>query len=252
MDELQSLVDLEAYSSKTAGSVAVFRRNTDLRVKGGLLLTGETQWSSSQVTDANGKPTGSAWHFDFADRSRWNHSASAKIHGHALCVRGSNATPPPPSSQETQERGYWVDSSTGLMWAAKDNGRDVIWSRAMKYCRNLQLAGYSDWRLSTIDELESLIHKEAYAAKTVGSVTSWRINMNLDVSGGLLLTGQTQWSSSTVPDDRGKPSGYAWYFDFVNVRRNKDDATFAGIFGHALCVRGASATPPPPSNGAQE
>jgi RHS repeat-associated protein len=48
-------------------------------------------------------------------------------------------------AQETQVRGYWIDSSTGLTWAGKDNGRDVSWKKAMKYCRDLRLAGYSDW-----------------------------------------------------------------------------------------------------------
>jgi hypothetical protein len=47
-------------------------------------------------------------------------------------------------AQETQVRGYWVDPSTGLMWAGRDNGKDVNWHKAMKYCRDLRLAGYSD------------------------------------------------------------------------------------------------------------
>ena len=36
---------------------------------------------------------------------------------------------------ETQIRGYWIDPSTGLMWAGKDNGKDVNWKKAVKYCR---------------------------------------------------------------------------------------------------------------------
>jgi len=34
-------------------------------------------------------------------------------------------------AQETQARGFWVDPSTGLMWAGKDNGRDVNWKNAV-------------------------------------------------------------------------------------------------------------------------
>jgi hypothetical protein len=56
-------------------------------------------------------------------------------------------------AQQTQACGYWVDPATGLMWAGKDNGKDVSWSKAVKYCRNLRLAGYSDWRLATLAEL---------------------------------------------------------------------------------------------------
>jgi len=48
------------------------------------------------------------------------------------------------SAQETQTLGYWVDPSTGLMWAGKDNGKAVTWHKAASYCRNTRLAGYSD------------------------------------------------------------------------------------------------------------
>jgi hypothetical protein len=30
-------------------------------------------------------------------------------------------------AQQTQPRGFWTDPSTGLMWAGKDNGKDVSW-----------------------------------------------------------------------------------------------------------------------------
>ena len=36
-------------------------------------------------------------------------------------------------TQETQKRGVWIDQSTGLMWAGKDNGKDVSWKGAVKY-----------------------------------------------------------------------------------------------------------------------
>ena len=44
-------------------------------------------------------------------------------------------------AQATQVRGYWVDPSMGLMWAGKDSGKDLSWKAALKYCRNLRLAG---------------------------------------------------------------------------------------------------------------
>jgi len=36
-------------------------------------------------------------------------------------------------AEETQARGYWVDPSSGLMWAGKDNGKDVSWKNAVRY-----------------------------------------------------------------------------------------------------------------------
>jgi hypothetical protein len=62
-------------------------------------------------------------------------------------------------AQETKVRHFWVDPSSGLTWTGKDNSKDVNWHQAMGYCRDLRLAGYSDWRLPTIDELEGIYDK---------------------------------------------------------------------------------------------
>jgi hypothetical protein len=37
------------------------------------------------------------------------------------------------SLSENPGSGTWVDQSTGLMWAGKDNGKDVNWGQAAKY-----------------------------------------------------------------------------------------------------------------------
>jgi len=46
------------------------------------------------------------------------------------------------------------DSDTGLLW--QDYHKYGNWEGAIDYCNNLVLAGYDDWRLPTIDELEVL------------------------------------------------------------------------------------------------
>ena len=149
---------------------------------------------------------------------------------------------------ETQARGYWVDPSSGLTWAAKDNGKDVNWHQATSYCQNLRVGGYRDWRLATIEQLEELIDIKAYAPAQVGAKTILHFNMGSKVHGGLLVTGQV-WSSSQNVDDRGKLIGNAWYFDFVNVRRSDDDGD-VGLRDkynkRALCVRDSAAAPSAP------
>jgi|SRR5450432_3457987 len=64
-------------------------------------------------------------------------------------IQGSAQSAPESQSRakEAQARGYWTDPSTGLVWAGKDNGKDVNWKNAVKYCRDLRLAGYSNWSL---------------------------------------------------------------------------------------------------------
>lgn len=138
-------------------------------------------------------------------------------------------------AQETQVRGYWVDPSTGLMWAGKDNGKDLSWHKAMKYCRNLRLAGFSDWRLATLEELVG-IHDKSAEAPGENPRSRWHEAepMTFHVKGSLFLTGK-QWSSNRSSDDRGHPSGYGWYIDFNEGRADSDDPSFDD--GHALCVR---------------
>jgi len=52
-----------------------------------------------------------------------------------------------------------VDSATGLMWQDNSDAQSVQknWQDAKEYCHNLNHANYSDWRLLTISELETLI-----------------------------------------------------------------------------------------------
>lgn len=100
--------------------------------------------------------------------------------------------------------GYWIDPSTGLMWTKTDNGRDVSWKAAMKYCRNLRLAGYSDWRLPTVAELQGIYDRTAEAPGLAGEhskdSTTWH------VKGSLFLTAY-EWSSDYRLADRGHFSG---------------------------------------------
>lgn len=151
----------------------------------------------------------------------------------------------PSVAQETQTRGYWIDPSTGLMWAAKDSGEEGSWHKARKYCRKLRLAGYSDWRLATIDELESLVNLSAYATEYVGSSDILHQNADLQVSGGLLLTYGRQWSSTPVTEVNGHPSGgHFWSFWFDEGRRWKGFEDWAeGDRMNALCVRDTNAPP---------
>lgn len=140
-------------------------------------------------------------------------------------------------AQDTQVRGYWVDPSTGLMWAGKDNGKDVSWNKAMKYCRDLRLAGYSNWRLASLGQLEGIYDKNANAPGLMGpsgkgTASAWH------VKGDLFLTGN-QWSNTRLMDDRGKPSGYASRFDFNEGRVFNGDELWFYTNKRALCVRGS-------------
>ena len=69
--------------------------------------------------------------------------------------------------------GTVTDRATGLLWQKSGSSRIVTWRRAGLYIDKLNrnhFAGYSDWRLPTIDELVSLIEKTDTAGLHIHSV----------------------------------------------------------------------------------
>ena len=59
-----------------------------------------------------------------------------------------------------------IDANTGLMWAADGDeqgcnyGLTNNWNSAIPYCSSLSYAGYTDWRLPNVKELQSIVDYE--------------------------------------------------------------------------------------------
>ena len=53
--------------------------------------------------------------------------------------------------------GTITDLATGLMWQQSDSGRGMDWEKALSYAETLNLAGYDDWRLPNVKELQSIV-----------------------------------------------------------------------------------------------
>jgi hypothetical protein len=53
--------------------------------------------------------------------------------------------------------GTITDRATGLMWMKKDSGRPMNWAEALAYAENLSHAGYTDWRLPNVKELQTVV-----------------------------------------------------------------------------------------------
>ena len=79
-----------------------------------------------------------------------------------------------------------VDTKTGLMWAAKDNGGGIGWKDAKSYCEHHRGGGYSDWRMPTQDELAGL-----YDPKATGK------NYGLHLTSLIDFTHAYGWASDT-------------------------------------------------------
>jgi hypothetical protein len=50
-----------------------------------------------------------------------------------------------------------IDYKTGLIWQQADDALKRVWGNASLYCAELVLGGYEDWRLPSVDELETIV-----------------------------------------------------------------------------------------------
>ncbi len=82
-----------------------------------------------------------------------------------------------------------MDTNTGLMWAARDNGGNINWKNAKNYCDNYRGGGYTDWRMPTREELEGLYD----ADKTYKSDCGYEVHLTKLIR----LTCTWVWASET-------------------------------------------------------
>jgi hypothetical protein len=161
----------------------------------------------------------------------------------AAVMAGAQTTADKAPSTAPQARDYWIDPATNLIWAAKDSGKDTSWKGAVKYCHGIDLAGFKDWRLANLDELQRIYDKALETPGTAGNKQHYR-QFSWHIKGNIFLTGE-QWTTLQRLDDRGKPSGYVYYFDFNDGQADNDPTgwPYSYVGRRALCVRGVEAIP---------
>jgi len=105
---------------------------------------------------------------------------------------------PTPSLKEIARDGHFIayddgtvkDTRTGLMWASKDNGRDVTWEEAKEYCENYRGGGYTDWRMPTQDDLARIYdYNKSYRPK--------QLSYNIHLTELIQLSTCCLWGSET-------------------------------------------------------
>jgi hypothetical protein len=106
------------------------------------------------------------------------------------------------------EDGTVTDTATGLMWQQAEAGA-MTWEEALTYCEDLKLAGYNDWRLPNINQLQSIVDYIAYAPS---------INQTIFPE----AMPQDYWSSTTYEGDDDSYNR-AWSVQFSNGELYADD-----------------------------
>lgn len=73
-------------------------------------------------------------------------------------VRGDKAVP----SLEKINDNIVIDTNTGLMWqkttATGEDGKGYTFEQALIYCHNLNISGYTDWRLPSKNEIMTIVN----------------------------------------------------------------------------------------------
>lgn len=108
--------------------------------------------------------------------------------------------------------GTITDKATGLMWSKGDNGKGIEWHEALEYAENSKLAGYKDWRLPNIKELQSIAdYTRAPSSKGVEAAmdpiftNTPYVNEAGDDDFGYC------WSSTSACFRKDSPFYFAWY-----------------------------------------
>jgi len=114
--------------------------------------------------------------------------------------------------------GTITDNATGLMWAQEDSGEGMDWEAALSYAENSTLAGYTDWRLPNVKELQGIVDYSYSPSATDPSKVGPAINPLFSCTPIINEAGNDDygyyWTSTSAHFTSGEPYYYAWYVAF--------------------------------------
>jgi hypothetical protein len=146
------------------------------RASGKRIIDGQ-YWSANRYVGTTMFGDRSAFGFNFADGRIKSYPlfgprgrVTFRDRRYVRCVRG-----PSYGMNDFVDNGDGTvtDRATGLMWMQSDSRRTMNWEQALQYAEDLQFAGYDDWRLPNVKELQSIVDyrraPDARAASACGA-----------------------------------------------------------------------------------
>ena len=126
------------------------------------------------------------------------------------------------------------DNSTGLMWMQDDNGEGIDWEAALAYAEGSEIAGYSDWRLPNVKELQGIVDYGYSPSATDASKVGPAIDPMFICTPIINEAGNDDygyyWTSTSANFTSGEPYYYAWYVAF-GMAVNGEGLDFHGAGG---------------------
>ncbi len=130
--------------------------------------------------------------------------------------------------------GTVTDHASGLMWGREDNGQGVDWEDALWYAEGSELAGYSDWRLPNVKELQSIVDYSRSPSATEDANVGPAIDPLFNCTPIVNEAGNEDygyyWTSTSANFTSGEPYYYAWYVAF-GMAVNGEGEDFHGAGG---------------------
>ncbi len=133
-------------------------------------------------------------------------------HYYVLYVRGNTAYGT--NQFVNNGNGTITDNATGLMWMQNDNGTGVLWKDALSYAENLTYAGYSDWRLPDVKELQSIVDYTRSPATTSSAAINPMFNCTQITNEGGVTDYPWYWSNTTFSGQSQTNGASATYVCF--------------------------------------
>ncbi|MBL9209505.1 MAG: DUF1566 domain-containing protein [Opitutaceae bacterium] len=135
-------------------------------------------------------------------------SAGGTLRYHARYVRG--ARPGNGHNYVNHLDGTITDLDTGLMWTQVPAAA-MTWTEALRYAENLAFAGYTDWRLPNIKELQSLTD---YTLATATSAATALAPLNRVLFPTATTPAAAYWSSTALRGGGNAVPTSAWLIEF--------------------------------------
>ena len=176
--------------------------------------------STSYWTSTLGIPcanTASYWKVDFINGKTGEDCGSTSTYHYGRCVRGGPYWSLDPTERFSPNTSHTIkDNFYGYIWQRSDDGETKTWEDATLYCDELDLDSYTDWRMPTIIELQTMIN---YSTRPT-YVMNW-----------FTLQSAAHWTATPYVNEEKA----FWYVNFSNGIQN---AATSNLELYTLCVRG--------------
>ena len=201
-------------------------------------------WSSNRYTGSISGHLKSDCNFAFnsiSGRIECRELSSTKLH--VRYVRGNEDIGKNTFSVNEKLSDIIVDTATGLEWTRSDSGIALDWNEALEYCNDLELGGFSDWKLPDAHELHSIVDYNRSPDGTKSpAIDSLFHSTEIENEAGSLDWGW-YWTSTTHLDGSPPLGSKAVYIAFGRAMGNlgpSDGDTNGAVDVHGAGVQGSA------------